>query len=78
VVLTRGQVIQALKRALCEAGIDLPFPTRMVLLHDQTETVDGDRRRQREGWPAGESTPWPQRPEEPSRATATPLLSDRG
>ncbi len=26
----------------------------MVLFHDQTEETDGDRRRQREGWPAGE------------------------
>jgi hypothetical protein len=24
-----------------------------VLLHDQTEASDDDRRRQREGWPAG-------------------------
>jgi small conductance mechanosensitive channel len=36
---------------LSEAGIDLPFPTRVVLLHDQTEEADGDRSRQREGWP---------------------------
>lgn len=35
-------------------GIDLPFDTRMVLFHDQTEEADGDRRRQREGWPAGQ------------------------
>ena len=34
-------------------GIDLPYPTRQILFHDQTETTDGDRRRQREGWPAG-------------------------
>ena len=32
---------------------DLPFPTQQLLLHDQTEEADGDRRRQREGWPAG-------------------------
>ncbi len=34
-------------------GIDLPFPTRQVLVHDQTEATDGDRARQREGWSAG-------------------------
>ena len=39
------------------AGIDLPFPTRVVLFHDQTEETDGDRARQREGWPAGGSSP---------------------
>ncbi|CAA9301581.1 MAG: hypothetical protein AVDCRST_MAG11-870 [uncultured Gemmatimonadaceae bacterium] len=31
----------------------MPFPTRQILFHDQTEDTDGDRRRQREGWPAG-------------------------
>lgn len=45
--------IEAAKRALTEAGVDLPYPTSQVLLHDQTEETDGDRRRQREGWPAG-------------------------
>jgi small-conductance mechanosensitive channel len=49
----QDRVLTAVKRALTEAGIDLPFPTRQILLHDQTEAVDGDRRRQREGWPAG-------------------------
>jgi small conductance mechanosensitive channel len=44
----------AVKQALVENGIDLPFETRVVLFHDQTEETDGDRRRQREGWPAGE------------------------
>jgi small conductance mechanosensitive channel len=32
--------------------VDLPFPTQVVLFHDQTEETDGDRTRQREGWPA--------------------------
>ena len=59
VVHTRGRVIAAVKRALVEAGIDLPFPTRVVLLHDQTEETDGDRTRQREGWPAGDNPPRP-------------------
>ena len=59
VVQTRGRVIAAVKRALAGAGIDLPFPTRVVLWHDQTEETDGDRARQREGWPAGDSPPKP-------------------
>jgi small-conductance mechanosensitive channel len=49
----RDKVIAAVKKKLLENGIDLPFPTHHVLLHDQTEETDGDRRRQREGWPAG-------------------------
>lgn len=51
---TRGEVLTAIKRALSAHGIDLPFPTRQILFHDQTEETDGDRSRQREGWPAGE------------------------
>ena len=50
---TRDQVLTAIKRALSAHGIDLPFPTRQILFHDQTEETDGDRSRQREGWPAG-------------------------
>jgi len=45
--------VEAVKIALTEAGIDLPFPTSQVLWHDQTEDADGHRSRQREGWPAG-------------------------
>lgn len=37
---------------LTEHGIDLPYPTQQILFHDQTEESDGDRSRQREGWPA--------------------------
>ncbi len=59
VVHVQGRVIRAVKKALSEAGIDLPFPTSIVLLHDQTEDADGDRRRQREGWPAGSNPPAP-------------------
>jgi small conductance mechanosensitive channel len=59
VVHVQGRVIGAIRRALGEAGIDMPFPTRVVLLHDQTEEADGDRTRQREGWPAGEAPPRP-------------------
>lgn len=49
--------ISNVKEALTAAGIDLPYPTSQVLLHDQTEVADGDRTRQREGWPAGKSPP---------------------
>lgn len=59
VVQVRDRVLQAVAEALAGAGIDLPFPTTQVLFHDQTEATDGDRRRQREGWPAGEEVPAP-------------------
>lgn len=49
----RDEVIAAVRARLLAHGIDLPFPTHQVLFHDQTEETDGDRRRQREGWPAG-------------------------
>lgn len=58
-VHARGRVILAIRQALGQAGIDLPFPTNMVLLHDQTEEADGNRSRQREGWPAGDNPPAP-------------------
>lgn len=45
-------VLERVKPALTEAGIDLPYPTQQILFHDQTEATDGDRARQREGWPA--------------------------
>ncbi|MBX3465842.1 MAG: mechanosensitive ion channel family protein [Planctomycetes bacterium] len=55
---SRDRVLADVKRALTAAGIDLPFPTHQVLLHDQTEEGDGDRARQREGWPvAGDAAP---------------------
>jgi len=41
------------KNKLPENGIDLPFSTQQILLHDQTEETDGDRSRQREGWLTG-------------------------
>ncbi len=63
----QDRVLTAVKRELVAAGIDLPFPTRQVLFHDQSEATDGDRRRQREGWPAGPGeTP-------PSRSVAAAL-----
>ena len=45
-------VLERAGPALIKAGIDLPYPTYQVLFHDQTEATDGDRARQREGWPA--------------------------
>ena len=51
---TFGAVLQAVYKALDEKGIDMPYPTQVHLFHDQTEATDGDRRAQREGWPAGE------------------------
>lgn len=50
---TRDKVLCAIKNKLTANGIDLPFPTQQILFHDQTEETDGDRYRQREGWPAG-------------------------
>lgn len=50
---TRDRVLTAIKKSLTENGIDLPFPTRQILFHDQTEENDGNRAKQREGWPAG-------------------------
>lgn len=50
---SRDQVLTAIKNKLTANGIDLPFPTQQILFHDQTEETDGDRSRQREGWPAG-------------------------
>ncbi|MGZ8415247.1 MAG: mechanosensitive ion channel family protein [Gemmatirosa sp.] len=50
----QDRVLSGVKRALTAAGIDLPYPTRQILFHDQTEATDGDRRAQREGWPAGD------------------------
>jgi small-conductance mechanosensitive channel len=50
----QDKVITAIKQKLyVENGIDLPYPTRQILFHDQTEETDGNRARQREGWPAG-------------------------
>lgn len=51
---SQDAVLHAVRDALREAGVDLPYPTRQVLFHDQTEEGDGDRSRQREGWPAAE------------------------
>ncbi|WP_445638357.1 MscS mechanosensitive ion channel [Nostoc sp. DSM 114161] len=50
---SRDKVLSAIKKTLVENGIDLPFPTQQILFHDQTEETDGNRSRQREGWPSG-------------------------
>ena len=59
----RARVILAIWQAAADNGIDLPFPTQQILFHDQTEDSDGDRTRQREGWPAGSNPPRPRRGE---------------
>lgn len=50
---SQDAVLEAASRVLTAAGFDLPFPTQQILFHDQTEETDGDRARQREGWPRG-------------------------
>ena len=52
VVKVKAAVILALKNALDEARIDMPYETQVHLFHDQTEATEGERGRQREGWPA--------------------------
>lgn len=54
---SRDHVLTVIRHTLLSNGIDLPFPTQQVLFHDQTEETDGDRSRQREGWPAGKGSP---------------------
>ncbi len=61
-VHVRARVIHAIYKTAKANGIDLPFPTQIVLFHDQTEEGDGDREQQREGWPAP--------PKKPSKAKA--------
>ncbi|MDJ0734959.1 MAG: mechanosensitive ion channel family protein [Nostocaceae cyanobacterium] len=51
----RDKVLTRIKNKLTANGIDLPFPTQQILFHDQTEETDGDRYKQREGWPAGQN-----------------------
>ncbi len=51
---SQDEVLTELCNKLVAGGIDLPFPTQQILFHDQTEETDGDRSRQREGWPAAQ------------------------
>lgn len=53
VVHVQDKVITAIKKKLDDEGVDMPYPTQVLLFHDQTEETDGDRNRQREGWPVG-------------------------
>ncbi len=55
----QARVILALYKAAKESAIDLPYPTTVMLFHDQSEVTDGDRSSQREGWPAGANPPGP-------------------
>jgi len=52
VVKVKAMVIHKMKIALDEAKIDMPYDTKVHLLHDQTEASDGERSAQREGWPS--------------------------
>ncbi|MEO7274273.1 MAG: mechanosensitive ion channel family protein [Vicinamibacterales bacterium] len=71
---SRDRVLTAVKASLTEHGIDLPFPTQQILFHDQTEPHDGNRDRQREGWPpTDDPTPTPS----PPRRGAPPASGDR-
>lgn len=51
-VKVKARVIQQVKVALDKARIDMPYDTKVHLIHDQTEETDGDRSTQREGWPS--------------------------
>jgi small conductance mechanosensitive channel len=57
VVAAQGKVTGAVRAAMREASIDLTFPTRTLLLHDQTEEADEARDSQREGWPVRPARP---------------------
>ncbi|NEP16362.1 MAG: mechanosensitive ion channel family protein [Leptolyngbya sp. SIO4C1] len=57
VMASMDQILEVVCVELVKAGIDLPFPTQQILFHDQTEETDGDRTRQREGWPAQQDNP---------------------
>lgn len=54
------KVLTKIKYRLDDDGIDMPYPTQVILMHNQTESTDGDRSAQREGWPThmgnGEAT----------------------
>jgi len=53
VLEAQDKVLRGIKRSFDHHGLDLSYPTQQLLFHDQTEETDGDRQRQREGWPAG-------------------------
>jgi small conductance mechanosensitive channel len=55
ILQVQDRCLTAIKNTLTAEGVDMPFPTSQVLFHDQTEEGDGDRKRQREGWPVGKA-----------------------
>lgn len=55
VLRIKSLVLSSVKKRFFEEGIDLPFPTQTILWHDQTESTDGNREKQREGWPPGKN-----------------------
>ncbi|WP_273506193.1 mechanosensitive ion channel family protein [Fulvimarina manganoxydans] len=59
VVHAQAAALERIKTALDAAGIDMPFDTKVLLFHDQSEEIDGVRGRQREGWPKPASGPAP-------------------
>ena len=62
VLVAQDKVLRVIKERLQAAGIDVPYPALRVLFLDQTKELDGERSRQREGWPAGEGpVPRPRR-----------------
>jgi len=76
---SRDKVISAIKKKLVANGIDLPFPTQQILFHDQTEETDGNRSRQREGWPSGKGeVPKPRRISDALRLLAQARSSEDG
>lgn len=78
-LISRDKVITAIKKTLTENGIDLPFPTQQILFHDQTEETDGNRSRQREGWPAGKGeVPQPRRVSDSLRLLAQARSAQNG
>ncbi|MBE9061704.1 mechanosensitive ion channel family protein [cf. Phormidesmis sp. LEGE 11477] len=58
-VASKDWVLENVCNELVAAGIDLPFPTQQILFHDQTEETDGNRAKQREGWPVQPEGPSP-------------------
>lgn len=57
----QDKILTAINNRMVAAGIDLPFPTQQILFHDQTESTDGDRANQREGWPVRDDNSKPQK-----------------
>jgi len=57
VMKVQHEVMAQIKIALDEAAIDMPYPTQVLLFHDQTDEHDGDRALQREGWPTDGNDP---------------------